>query len=61
MAKLEEPFYVERIGSRWARMAVSYRTLEAAITAAKAGAADAMQTRAYDCTEGPVGKLVATF
>jgi hypothetical protein len=55
-------FYLEEKGHRFAMMAVKYETLSRAMSAFKAAVAskDAMQVNLYDCTDSPVGTLIAT-
>ena len=58
--KLEKPFYVEQKVSRFAMMAVDYRTLDEAESAAQR-ADDCDVALVWDCTNGPVGVLRAKY
>jgi len=59
--KLEKPFYVENIGSRWTSIPTDYRTLAEAENAAAHFSRDAMESRVFDCTAGPIGVLVSVY
>lgn len=58
--KLERPFYVKEVMSRWAICPVDYRTREEA-EAAAARAMDCDHALVLDCSNGPVGNLVAKY
>jgi hypothetical protein len=55
-------FFVEEKLSRWARQAVVYRDLSLAMgQAAVASKGECAHVLVWDCTEAPVGVLVAKF
>lgn len=60
-SRLREPYYMSRIGHRWATQAVAYKTLHGAVRAALLGCGDADRTDVYDCSAAPSGDLVASF
>jgi hypothetical protein len=54
-------FYVQDVGHRWATQAVSYKTLEQAEHAALRDSHDCWETRVFDCSKSPIGKLVCRY
>jgi len=54
-------FYTNDYGHRWSMMAVDHPTLERALASAARSSFDCSETRVYDCTGSPNGKLVAVY
>lgn len=55
---MTEPFFVEHIGRRFCMAAASFKTRDAAVANAEQTAHEAMRTRVYDCSAGPVGRVI---
>lgn len=58
---MREPFFVDRIGHRWATQAASFKTAALAMEHAKRSCGEAMTTTVYDCSTDPSGQVLAVF